>query len=107
MGRRLLLLALLLSVAFAVGCTYPNGAVLAPVMVTKSPVAVGDTKAGTDNVGEATVEGIILLARGDASIEQAMKNGKPKPITRIHHVDSEELNILGIYSKQIIRVYGD
>jgi hypothetical protein len=107
MGRRLLLLGLLLSVVLAVGCTMPNGAVLAPVMVTKSPVAIGDTKVGTDNVGEATVEGIILLARGDASIETAMRNGKPKPITRVHHVDSEELNVLGIYSTRTIRVYGE
>ncbi|MHC5035630.1 MAG: TRL domain-containing protein, partial [Planctomycetota bacterium] len=55
-------------------------------------------------VGESMAEGIILLGRGDASISKAMKDGG---ITRIHHVDSEELNILGIYCKQIIRVYGE
>jgi hypothetical protein len=104
MGRRLLLLALLLSVVLAVGCTMPNGAVLAPVMVTKSAVAVGDTKADMDKVGTAQCEGIVLVAIGDASIEAAAKNGN---ITRIHHVDSEELNVLGIYSRQIIRVYGE
>lgn len=105
MAKRLLAVSLLLAVAVCMGCVWPAyGAVMAPVMDTKSAVAVGDTSAGYSKVGESMAEGIILLGRGDASISKAMKDGG---ITRIHHVDSEELNILGIYCKQIIRVYGE
>jgi hypothetical protein len=105
MKRVVLVLGLVGLVSVCVGCTFPMGAVVAPVQMTQSPVAVGDTSMGADNlkVGKATVEGIILLAKGDASIETAMKNGG---ITRIHHVDSEEFNILGIYSTYTTIVYG-
>lgn len=103
--RAAAVLALTALVAVCIGCTVPMGAIMAPVQMTKSAVAVGDTSMGADGLkrGEATVEGIILLAKGDASIDAAMKNGG---ITRIHHVDSEETNILGIYSKHTTIVYG-
>jgi hypothetical protein len=105
MKRAALVLGLVGIMAVCVGCTYPMGGIVAPVQMTKSPVAVGDTSMGMDDLdmGSATVEGIILLAKGDASIEAAMKDGG---ITRIHHVDSEEFNILGIYSTYTIKVYG-
>ncbi|MCD6416581.1 MAG: hypothetical protein J7M08_07790 [Planctomycetes bacterium] len=73
-------------------------------MNTKSAVAVGDTSVGMSKVGEATCEGILFLSKGDASIKAAMEEAG---ITRIHHVDSEEQNILGIYSTKTIRVYGE
>lgn len=95
---------LIVGVVALAGCTFPAGAVIAPVMMTKSPVAVGDPSVGTSKTGKAEVEGIILLAKGDASISAAMSQGK---ITRIHHVDSEELNILGIYCRRTIFVYGE
>ncbi|NLW49593.1 MAG: TRL-like protein family [Candidatus Brocadiaceae bacterium] len=105
MKRFALVLGLAGLLAVAVGCTYPTGAIIAPVQMTRSPVAVGDTSMGTENLkrGVAMSEGIILLARGDASIEAAMKNGQ---ITQIHHVDSEETNILGIYCTYTTIVYG-
>jgi hypothetical protein len=108
MVRRLLVLALVFAVATSASCVLPTyGAVFAPVMDTKSTLAVGDTTVGMSNVGEAMAEGIILLARGDASLTTAMRNGSQGPITRIHHVDTEELNILSIYCKQVVRVYGE
>jgi hypothetical protein len=104
MAKGVLAVALLAVVVGLAGCTYPTGAVIAPVMMTKSPVAVGDPLVGQTKQGTAQVEGIILLARGDASIKTAMENGR---ITRIHHVDSEEFNILGIYCTRTITVYGE
>jgi hypothetical protein len=105
MARKLLAVGLVVAVVVCAGCVMPrHGAVLAPIMDTKSAVAVGDTSVGYSKVGESMAEGIILLGKGDASISEAMKDGG---ITRIHHVDSEELNILNIYCKQIIRVYGE
>jgi hypothetical protein len=84
-----------------------KGAVFAPVMETKSTIEIGDTSVGMDNVGRATAEGLILLARGDASLTTAMANGSKGKITKIHHVDSEELNVLGLYCTQTIVVYGE
>ena len=38
------------------------------------------------------------MPTGDASISAAMKNGG---ITRVHHVDNETTNLLGIYAKYV------
>jgi len=88
------------------GCwTMPSGAIWAPLVIDlKSPVAVGDPTVGSAKVGRAKAQGIILVGFGDASISAAMKNGG---ITKIHHVDSEELCVLGIYSRKEIIVYGE
>jgi hypothetical protein len=40
----------------------------------------------------------------DASIEAAMNNGS---IAKIHHADHDALNILGLYPKWIVIVYGE
>ena len=90
----------------AVGCaTMPMGAVNAPIQDLKSPVAVGTGQVGGPNVkvGEATAQGFLIVGWGDASIQTAARNGG---ITQIHYVDSQQLNILGIYSRNTIRVYG-
>jgi hypothetical protein len=47
---------------------------------------------------------IIGIATGDASIEAAMKNGG---IKKVHHVDTQVKNILGIYAEYITIVYGE
>ncbi len=105
MARRLLALALVLSFVALAGCVMPYRATIgAPVMKTQSAIMVGDTSAGYSKVGTAMCEGIVLVAYGDASIKAAMENGG---ISRIHHVDSEEVSVLGVYCKQIIKVYGE
>jgi len=56
-------------------------------------------------VGTASCESILgIIAIGDASIETAAKNGE---ITKIHHIDYRSTNILGIYAKYTIYVYGE
>ncbi len=45
-----------------------------------------------------------ILAFGDASIRAAMKNGD---ITEIHHIDYKVTNVLGIYAKYTLIVYGN
>jgi len=105
MRKALLLVMLVALVGVFAGCAVmPNSAVLAPVCVTKSPVAVGDASVRPVKTGTAQAEGILFVSFGDASISAAMRNGG---ITRIHHVDSEDFNILGIYARQIITVYGE
>jgi hypothetical protein len=56
-------------------------------------------------VGTAFCTSILgIIATGDASIETAAKNGG---ITKIHHVDYESKNILGLYAKYTVIVYGE
>jgi hypothetical protein len=69
----------------------------------RGPVAAGSA-AGQSKVGRATAVGILVFAHGDASISAAMANGG---ITRIHHVDHETFNLLGLYAKYTTIVYGE
>ncbi len=72
----------------------------------KLPVAV--TSANTsrhEKVGTAECTSVLaLVTTGDASIQTAMKNGG---IKKIHHVDWEVQNILGIIGKYKVVVYGE
>ena len=46
----------------------------------------------------------FLISVGDASLDTAMTNGD---IRQIHHVDINYLNLLGLYQRKKIEVYGD
>jgi hypothetical protein len=86
------------------GCTVGQAPVTALLTLDmKGPVAVGPA-AGSAKVGRAEAWGILVYATGDASISAAMRNGG---ITRIHHVDHETINILGVYARYITIVYGE
>ena len=71
--------------------------VKAPVTATANPTY---SKVGTASC--LSILGIIGI--GDASIEAAARNGG---ITKIHHVDYRSTNILGIYAKFTVYVYGE
>ena len=89
------------------GCTTTATPIGGSLFVSglKSPVMVGDNSAGHSRVGEAQASGVIgIVVGGDCSIATAMEQGG---ITKIHHVDSEVTNILGIYATYRTRVYGD
>ena len=105
MARRLLVLALLGSLVMMAGCVMPYRATIsAPVIKTQSALMLGDTSVSCDKYGEAECEGIVVVAFGDASIKAAMDNGG---IKRIHHVDTEEISVLGVYVRQVVRVWGE
>jgi len=70
----------------------------------KLPVSVGDMSRGSTKVGSAKVQNIIIIAFGDASISTICKDNG---ITKIHHVDGQLLNVLGIYSEWQTVVYGE
>jgi hypothetical protein len=92
------------SAAFLSGCAIAHAPVTAPITINeRGPVSAGSA-AGSAKVGRATATGIVLAAWGDASISAAMANGG---ITRIHHVDHETFNLLGLYSKYTTIVYGE
>ncbi len=60
-------MAVLVSLALLVGCTMPQAAVMAPLVIDqKGPVAGFDTGAGSSKVGRAKAQGIILVSYGDA-----------------------------------------
>lgn len=66
---------------------------------------VATSNPNSSKVGKAFVTSILgLVATGDGSIETAAKNGG---ITKIHHVDHEVYNVLGIYAKFTTVVYGE
>lgn len=86
------------------GCatSYPVGSFYTEL---KLPVAVTGNDVKGMKTGTATCKSILsLLATGDCSIEAAMKNGG---ITKVHHVDWEVENILGIIGNYKLTVYGE
>jgi len=86
------------------GCTMAHGPVTAGLVFDmKGPVSSG-TAAGSAKVGRAEAWGILVYATGDASVSTAMRNGG---ITRIHHIDNQTTNILGLYAKYTTIVYGE
>jgi hypothetical protein len=89
------------------GCTMTAAPINGSLFVSglKSPVAVGDNSAGFSKTGRATATGVLgIVVDGDCSIEAAMADGG---INRIHHVDSEITNILGVYGVYTTVVHGD
>ncbi|MCD6569189.1 MAG: TRL-like family protein, partial [Deltaproteobacteria bacterium] len=71
----------------------------APLDVDYSNTTLG-TKQGTSNAYNI----LGLFAFGDASTQTAAKNGQ---INTIHHADYSYTNILGIFQKTTVIVYGE
>lgn len=70
----------------------------------KAPLTATSNSNAT-KVGSAEATSVLgLVATGDASIDAAAKAGG---ITKIHHVDEQSTNILGLYAKYKIYVYGE
>jgi len=96
--------ALLAAIVFMTGCatSIPIGGLYQEM---KLPVTATGEGAKAPKVGTAMCESYLgLVAMGDASIETAKKNGG---ITKVHHVDWEVKNILGIIGKYKVVVYGE
>jgi hypothetical protein len=86
------------------GCAVAHGPVTAGITLNmRGPVTAGPA-ATSPKVGRAEAWGILVYATGDASITEAARNGG---ITRIHHVDHETTNILGLYARYVTVVYGE
>jgi hypothetical protein len=85
------------SIAPVTGFAYTE--VYGPVSATSNDLP------SSPKMGTATCTSILgLIARGDASINAAMKDGG---ITKIHHVDFASKNILGLYAEFTVIVYGE
>ena len=101
---RTTLIALMGLLLLFTGCAtpYPTGLIITDVQM---PVTV------TGNVGAPVKTGTAqatswfgLVATGDASIEAAKKSGN---ITKVYHVDWDAYNVLGIYGRYTVTVYGE
>lgn len=93
--------------ACASGCVMvgPSNAMSALTLNVKSPdTRFIDNSVKPAKVGKATASGVICFVEGDASLKAAMENGG---ITKIHHVDYEVKNILGIVGQTTTVVYGE
>ena len=104
MKKAILMIAACALIAAATGCAtaYPVGQFYTEL---KLPVAVTANAGRAMKTGTAECKSILsLVAIGDASIEAAKKNGG---ITKVHHVDWEVENILGIIGKYKVTVYGE
>ena len=89
---------------FVMGCAtpFPWGSLYTEL---KLPVAVTTNSGTPTKVGTSKCISVLtLIAIGDASIEAAKKDGG---ITKVHHVDWEVENILGIIGKYKVTVYGE
>ena len=105
--RKLFALSVLLAgVVFMAGCIQTRSDVSGWITLTKSSGHVGDSAAKATKVGTSEAKGIILVAFDDSSIDKACKSVEPR-ITKIHHVDYETINILGIYGAVKTVVYGE
>jgi len=68
-------------------------------------VAANFNANGFSKVGKAEATNILgLIQTGNCGLSEAMMNGG---ITKIHHVDMQITNVLMLYAKKIIIVYGE
>lgn len=87
------------------GCMIANGNAYYPITVEqRDPVQMVDNSVKPGKVGIAQKQSIILVGVGDNSIETAARNAG---ITKIHHIDHELTNVLGIVVIDKTLVYGE
>jgi hypothetical protein len=94
----------MISFSLLCGCAtpYPSGIAYTKL---KLPVNVTSNPSESPKVGIAECKSYFgLVAIGDASIETAMKNGG---ITKIHYIDWDVKNVLGIIGTYKVTVYGE
>lgn len=96
----------------ALGLAAMTGCVSAPfvppmglVSEVKAPLSTdGNWKAGLKS-GKASVKCVLgLYAWGDASITEAARNGG---LSRVDYVDYEYTNVIGIWQRATVVVYGE
>lgn len=106
--KKLLFVSLTSSALFFTGCAVTPFQALIYTQNT-SPTADLEVESlssvSPSKKGEATCTNILgIVATGDCSVKEAMKNGG---ITKVHHVDYSNTNILGIINKGTFIVWGE
>lgn len=105
MKRLLAASTLALALALA-GCATANAPVSGLLYSSVTgPVGVTGSADKPTKVGRASARSFFgLYATGNASIEEAARNGG---ITKIHHIDHETQIILGVVADYTVIVYGN
>ena len=101
------LMAVAVLAACASGCVMTRDSKICSALTldVKSPdTRFIDNSVKPEKMGVAKASGIICFCEGDASIKAAMANGN---ITKVHHVDREVRNILGIVAEYSTIVWGE
>lgn len=99
-----LVLVMALAAVMLSGCVVGMTPIFGSIFTdVEAPFAVGSAS-GYSKVGVAEGKGVLGIAFGDVSISTAMRNGN---IKKIHHVDYHTENVLGVYSKVTVKVYGE
>ena len=102
--KKLGIVVALLAVAMLAGCAapFPHGLLYTDL---KLPVDVTGNGGKAPKIGTAECTSVLaLFATGDCSIEAARKQGG---INKIHHVDWDVNNVLGIVGSYKVVVYGE
>ena len=102
--KKLGIVVALFAVAMLAGCAtpFPQGVLYTDM---KLPLDVTGNGGKAPKVGTAECTSVFaLVATGDCSIEAARKQGG---ITKIHHVDWDANNVLGILGNYKVVVYGE
>ena len=103
--KKLLIVAALAAVGSGCVMVGPSNAKSALTLDVQSPdMSFVDNSVQPLKKGTATSQGIICFVDGDASLKAAMENGG---ITKVHHVDYEVRNILGIVGSSTTIVWGE
>lgn len=97
---------------FAGAMALASGCVVAPfqppmgiVSVVKAPLSTEGDFSASPKCGESSSVSILgLVSTGDCSIDSAVKSAGLK---KINHIDYGYLNIIGVYQKATVYVYGE
>ena len=96
---------LLLLAVFFMGCAMATAPVTGTIYNNSGGPVTATSNEGWTKVGFAEATSILgVIGSGDATIQEACKNGG---IKKIHHVDYKCMSILGLYAKYTCYVYGD
>src|ERR1035437_5256129 len=91
-------------VGLSTGCVVPMAPVGGTIYTDVSgPVSATSNTLGS-KMGQASSEGVLGFAWGDARIKTAAANGG---ITKIQNVDYHAQSVLGVWAKTVVTVYGE
>lgn len=92
--------------ALASGCVVaPFQPPMGAVSVVRAPLSTEGDFSASSKSGEASSVSILgIVSTGDCSIDAAVKSGGLK---NINHIDYGYLNIIGVFQKTTVYVYGE
>lgn len=102
--KKIALVAVVL--ALASGCVVaPFQPPMGVVSVVRAPLSTEGDFSASSKSGEASSVSILgIVSTGDCSIDAAVKS---RGLKKINHIDYGYLNIIGVFQKTTVYVYGE